>query len=57
MQSVTWDEDIINGIHFIEHSVLQVPFFSMSGSDFVELLQECVVKRAKGWGQRCDPVR
>jgi hypothetical protein len=25
-----WDEDIIEGIEFIEHSVLQVPFFLMS---------------------------
>jgi hypothetical protein len=27
---VTWDNDIIDGLHFIEHSVLQVPFFLMS---------------------------
>jgi hypothetical protein len=27
---VTWDADIIDGIHFIEHSVLQVPFFLMT---------------------------
>ena len=26
----TWDQDIIEGIHFIEHSVLQVPFFFMT---------------------------
>ncbi|KAM0719101.1 hypothetical protein Q7P37_005006 [Cladosporium fusiforme] len=26
----TWDADVIEGIHFIEHSVLQVPFFLMT---------------------------
>ncbi|KAM0704920.1 hypothetical protein Q7P35_007707 [Cladosporium inversicolor] len=26
----TWDQDVIEGIHFIEHSVLQVPFFFMT---------------------------
>jgi len=26
----SWDEEIIDGIHFVEHSVLQVPFFLMS---------------------------
>lgn len=30
LQSSSWDEDIIDGVHFIEHSVLQVPFFMMS---------------------------
>ncbi|KAK4498160.1 hypothetical protein PRZ48_010816 [Zasmidium cellare] len=30
LQGSTWDEDIIDGIEFIEHSVLQVPFFLMS---------------------------
>lgn len=30
LQDATWDEDVIEGIEFIEHSVLQVPFFLMS---------------------------
>lgn len=30
LQSSSWDEDVIEGIEFIEHSVLQVPFFLMS---------------------------
>jgi hypothetical protein len=30
LSSSGWDEDIIDGIQFIEHSVLQVPFFLMS---------------------------
>jgi hypothetical protein len=30
LEGVTWDDDIIDGVHFIENSVLQVPFFLMS---------------------------
>lgn len=30
LQSSHWDEELINGLTFIEHSVLQVPFFLMS---------------------------
>ncbi|KAF2147526.1 uncharacterized protein K452DRAFT_348205 [Aplosporella prunicola CBS 121167] len=30
MEGVTWDNDIIDGLHFLENSVLQVPFFLMS---------------------------
>jgi len=30
LQGSTWDEDVVEGIEFIEHSVLQVPFFLMS---------------------------
>lgn len=30
LEGVTWDNDIIDGLHFLEHSVLQVPFFLMS---------------------------
>jgi len=26
----TWDEEVIDGIHYIEHHVLQLPFFLMS---------------------------
>lgn len=25
-----WDNDVIDGLQFVEHSVLQVPFFLMS---------------------------
>lgn len=28
--AVTWDEEIINGLHFIENYVLQVPLFLMT---------------------------
>jgi hypothetical protein len=30
MSSVTWDESLINGLHFVEDYVLQVPFFLMA---------------------------
>lgn len=30
LQGVTWDNDIIEGLEFIENHVLQVPFFLMS---------------------------
>jgi len=30
LSQVTWDSDVIEGIHFIEHSVLQIPFFLMT---------------------------
>ena len=30
LSQVGWDEEIIDGIHFIEHSLLQIPFFLMS---------------------------
>jgi hypothetical protein len=30
MSHVTWDESIVDGLHFLEHTVLQVPFFLMT---------------------------
>ncbi|OAL51930.1 hypothetical protein IQ07DRAFT_610663 [Pyrenochaeta sp. DS3sAY3a] len=30
MNETHWDESIIDGLHFLEHSVLQVPFFLMT---------------------------
>lgn len=30
MNHVTWDESIVDGLHFLEHTVLQVPFFLMT---------------------------
>ena len=30
MEASHWDNDVIEGLEFIEHSVLQVPFFLMS---------------------------
>ncbi|KAF2631753.1 hypothetical protein BU25DRAFT_407394 [Macroventuria anomochaeta] len=30
MNNVTWDESVVDGLHFLEHTVLQVPFFLMT---------------------------
>ena len=30
MDHAQWDDDVSNGLHFLEHSVLQVPFFMMT---------------------------
>lgn len=30
MTHVTWDESVVDGLHFLEHTVLQVPFFLMT---------------------------
>ncbi|KAF2477903.1 uncharacterized protein BDR25DRAFT_338617 [Lindgomyces ingoldianus] len=30
MDHAQWDNDVTNGLHFLEHSVLQVPFFLMT---------------------------
>lgn len=30
MGAAHWDDEIIEGLEFLEHSVLQVPFFLMS---------------------------
>jgi hypothetical protein len=30
LEGSAWDNDIIEGLTFLEHSVLQVPFFLMS---------------------------
>jgi hypothetical protein len=30
LEHSAWDHDIVKGLHFIENSVLQVPFFLMS---------------------------
>jgi hypothetical protein len=30
-----WDETVVNGLHFLEHTVLQVPFFLMTMMRYV----------------------
>ena len=35
MDQTHWDETIINGLHFLEHTVLQVPFFLMTMMRYV----------------------
>ncbi|KAH6644057.1 hypothetical protein C7974DRAFT_298632 [Boeremia exigua] len=33
--NVTWDDSVIDGLHFLEHTVLQVPFFLMTMMRYV----------------------
>jgi hypothetical protein len=35
MDHVTWDESVVDGLHFLEHTVLQVPFFLMTMMRYV----------------------
>jgi hypothetical protein len=35
LESVTWDDDIVSGLEFIENSVLQVPVFLMSAMRYL----------------------
>ena len=30
LQSVTWDDDVLKSLNYLEHSVLQLPFFLMT---------------------------
>lgn len=30
LEGTTWDDDVVHGLEFVEHSVLQVPFFLMT---------------------------
>ncbi|KAH8724472.1 hypothetical protein GQ44DRAFT_618067 [Phaeosphaeriaceae sp. PMI808] len=35
MDQTTWDESVVGGLHFLEHTVLQVPFFLMTMMRYV----------------------
>jgi hypothetical protein len=35
MDHTTWDESIVGGLRFLEHTVLQVPFFLMTMMRYV----------------------
>ena len=35
MDHTQLDESVVNGLHFLEHSVLQVPFFLMTMMRYV----------------------
>jgi hypothetical protein len=35
MDHTTWDESVVGGLHFLEHTVLQVPFFLMTMMRYV----------------------
>jgi hypothetical protein len=35
MDHTTWDESVVDGLHYLEHTVLQVPFFLMTMMRYV----------------------
>lgn len=35
MDHTTWDESVVDSLHFLEHTVLQVPFFLMTMMRYV----------------------
>jgi hypothetical protein len=35
MDHTTWDDSVVDGLHFLEHTVLQVPFFLMTMMRYV----------------------
>lgn len=35
MDHSQWDQNVVNGLHFLEHTVLQVPFFLMTMMRYV----------------------
>jgi hypothetical protein len=35
MDHTQWDETVVNSLHFLEHTVLQVPFFLMTMMRYV----------------------
>jgi hypothetical protein len=35
MDHTHWDETVVDGLHFLEHTVLQVPFFLMTMMRYV----------------------
>ncbi|KAK0914095.1 hypothetical protein LTR91_005879 [Friedmanniomyces endolithicus] len=44
-----WDEEVIEGIEFIEHSVLQVPFFLMSFVRYLSPAMDDMFMSSLGW--------
>lgn len=49
LQASEWDEDVIEGIHFIEHSVLQIPFFLMSYMRFLSPAMDNMFMESLRW--------
>ncbi|KAF2722299.1 hypothetical protein K431DRAFT_222263 [Polychaeton citri CBS 116435] len=48
----TWDEDVIEGLEFIEHSVLQIPFFLMSFMRYLSPTMDNVFMDSLDWVDR-----
>nr|POE93580.1 hypothetical protein CFP56_19592 [Quercus suber] len=52
LQSSSWDEELIEGIEFVEHSVLQVPFFLMSFMRFLSPAMDQMFMASLDWVDR-----
>jgi len=52
LQGSTWDEDIIEGVEFIEHSVLQIPFFLMSFMRYLSPTMDNMFMDSLDWVDR-----
>lgn len=52
LQHSTWDEDVIEGIEFVEHSVLQVPFFLMSFIRYLSPAMDQMFMDSLAWVDR-----
>ncbi|KAK3068929.1 hypothetical protein LTR53_013128, partial [Teratosphaeriaceae sp. CCFEE 6253] len=44
-----WDEDVIEGLEFVEHSVLQVPFFLMTLVRYLSPAMDDMFMQSLGW--------
>lgn len=49
LQGSTWDEEVIDAIEFIEHSVLQVPFFLMSFLRYLSPTMDAMFMESLDW--------
>ncbi|EMC95688.1 hypothetical protein BAUCODRAFT_499052 [Baudoinia panamericana UAMH 10762] len=47
-----WDEDVIEGIEFVEHSVVQVPFFLMSFIRYLSPAMDAMFMDSLAWVDR-----
>ena len=52
LKGSTWDNDVIEGLEFLEHSVLQVPFFLMSLMRFITPTLDEMFMQSLEWVDR-----
>ena len=49
---VTWDEEVVDGIHYVEHHVLQLPFFLMSFMRYLSPAMDHMFMDSLAWVDR-----
>ncbi|KAF2664760.1 hypothetical protein BT63DRAFT_378720 [Microthyrium microscopicum] len=52
LKGSTWDNDLIDGLHFLEHSVLQVPFFLMTMMRYITPTLDNMFMESLEWVDR-----